>query len=338
MPGPYIDEFKAGVAPELQKKGYRIRYVEFSTGLEANNAVFKNEIDANVMQHTIFLNSYNERQQTDLVGIVHVPTPPMGLYSKKHPPGTAIKHGSTVAVPNDPVNLQRSLWILRDLGLIEIRDSKPIDVSELDVIKNPGNIKIVPLEAAQAPRALDDVDFAAIPGKFCDLQRVEAHQRLCAGEDDDALYQRGGRETRQRGSPVGAGYWRGLQVADFQDGDPVGPLLRRLCAAGLSQMTPVQSVSHGHSRYTSPAASLRVRSGEAVPLLLLAAAALMTAGTLVTTLLQEQHDPALVFAAFGAGGMPMISHWTPTRCHAATVNSSAMRLDHADLLALLERK
>lgn len=166
VPGPYIDEFKAGVAPELQKKGYRIRYVEFSTGLEANNAVFKGEIDANVMQHTIFLNSYNERQKTDLVGIVHVPTPPMGLYSKRHPLGTPIKPGSTVAVPNDPVNLQRALWVLRDLGLIEIRDSKPIDVTELDVIKNPGGIKIVPLEAAQAPRALDDVDFAAVQGNF----------------------------------------------------------------------------------------------------------------------------------------------------------------------------
>ncbi|MBX9649056.1 MAG: methionine-binding protein [Xanthobacteraceae bacterium] len=166
VPGPYIDGFKAGVAPELQKKGYRIRYVEFSTGLEANNAVFKNEIDANVMQHTTFLNSYNERQKTDLVGIVHVPTPPMGLYSKKHPLGTPIKPGSTVAVPNDPVNLQRALWVLRDLGLIEIRDSKPIDVTELDVIKNPGGIKIVPLEAAQAPRALDDVDFAAVQGNF----------------------------------------------------------------------------------------------------------------------------------------------------------------------------
>jgi len=166
VPGPYIDEFKIGVEPELKKKGYKIRYVEFSTGLEANNAVFKSEIDANVMQHTIFLDSYNERQKTDLVGIVHVPTPPMGLYSKKHPLGTPIKPGSSVAVPNDPVNLQRALWVLRDLGLIEIRDSKPVDVTELDVIKNPGGIKIVPLEAAQAPRALDDVDFAAVQGNF----------------------------------------------------------------------------------------------------------------------------------------------------------------------------
>jgi D-methionine transport system substrate-binding protein len=166
VPGPYIDEFKIGVEPELKKKGYKIRYVEFSTGLEANNAVFKSEIDANVMQHTIFLDSYNERQTTDLVGIVHVPTPPMGLYSKKHPLGTPIKPGSSVAVPNDPVNLQRALWVLRDLGLIEIRDSKSVDVTELDVIKNPGGIKIVPLEAAQAPRALDDVDFAAVQGNF----------------------------------------------------------------------------------------------------------------------------------------------------------------------------
>lgn len=166
VPGPYIDEFKIGVAPELAKKGYQIRYVEFSAGLEANNAVFKNEIDADVMQHTVFLNSYNERQKTDLVGIVHVPTPPMGIYSKKHALGEKIGPGAKVAVPNDPVNLQRALWILRDLGLVEIRDSKPVDVTELDVIKNPGGIKIVPLEAAQAPRALDDVDFAAIQGNF----------------------------------------------------------------------------------------------------------------------------------------------------------------------------
>ncbi len=39
-----------------------------------------------------------------------MPTPPMGLYSKKHALGTPIKPGSTVAVPNDPVNLQRALW------------------------------------------------------------------------------------------------------------------------------------------------------------------------------------------------------------------------------------
>lgn len=36
------------------------------------------------MQHEVYLKSYNERNGTDLVGVVQVPTPPMGLYSKKH--------------------------------------------------------------------------------------------------------------------------------------------------------------------------------------------------------------------------------------------------------------
>ncbi len=137
--------------------------------------MFKGEIDANVMQHTVFLNSYNERQKTDLVGIVHVPTPPMGLYSKKHTLGDADQaRVPTVAVPNDPVNLQRALWVLRDLGLVGDSRLKPVDVTELDVIKNPGGIKIVPLEAAQAPRALDDVDFAAIQGNFAIYSGLEA--------------------------------------------------------------------------------------------------------------------------------------------------------------------
>jgi D-methionine transport system substrate-binding protein len=137
-----------------------------STGLEANSAAFRDDIDANVMQHTVFLKSYNDRNKTDHAGIIDVPAPPMGLYSKKHPRNTPVKAGMTVAVPNDPVNLQRALWILRDLGWIEIKDNNPVDVTELDVIKNHSGIKLVPLENAQGPRALDDVDFVAIQGNF----------------------------------------------------------------------------------------------------------------------------------------------------------------------------
>jgi NlpA lipoprotein len=108
--GPISTSSRSAFPPSSRKKGYRLRYVEFSAGLEANNAVFKGE-----MQHTIFLDSYNERQKTDLVGIVHVPTPPMGLYSKKHLPGTQIKPGATVAVPNDPVDGEPALF--RSLSL-----------------------------------------------------------------------------------------------------------------------------------------------------------------------------------------------------------------------------
>lgn len=174
VPGPYIDEFKIGVQPVLEKKGYKIKYYEFSTGLEANTAVFKDDIDANVMQHAVFLKSYNDRNQTDLVGIVQVPTPPMGLYSKKHHRLEGLKKGFTVAVPNDPVNLQRALRILQRLGWINIRENaNPVDVSELDVVENKVGLKLVPLENAQGPRALDDADFAAIQGNFAIFAKLK---------------------------------------------------------------------------------------------------------------------------------------------------------------------
>ncbi|GHE56235.1 methionine-binding protein [Camelimonas fluminis] len=167
VPGPYEDTFRKGVAPILERQGYRVKYVSFSSGLEANNAVFTGDIDANIMQHSVFLEAYNQRQKTDLAGIVHVPTPPMGLYSRTYKAAADVKSGARVAVPNDPVNLERALKILRDLGWIELKPAaNPIDVTELDVTSNSKRVKITPLESAQAPRALEDVELAAVQGNF----------------------------------------------------------------------------------------------------------------------------------------------------------------------------
>ena len=80
MPGPYRDAFAKGIAPQLETKGYRIQYVEFSQGVQPNDAVERGQIDANIFQHTIYLEANNKSQKFDLIPIVHVPTPPMGLY------------------------------------------------------------------------------------------------------------------------------------------------------------------------------------------------------------------------------------------------------------------
>jgi D-methionine transport system substrate-binding protein len=117
VPGPYADEFREGVEPQLKRKGYTVQYVNFSTGLEANQAVWHNEIAADVMQHSVYLKAYNDRNGTDLVGVVQVPTPPMGLYSTRHHSLSEVKAGATVAVPNDPVNLDaRSRFFSRLAG------------------------------------------------------------------------------------------------------------------------------------------------------------------------------------------------------------------------------
>ncbi len=65
MPGPYRDAFTHGI-------------------VQPNDAVERGQIDANIFQHSLYLNATNKQQGFDLVPVVHVPTPPMGLYSRRH--------------------------------------------------------------------------------------------------------------------------------------------------------------------------------------------------------------------------------------------------------------
>ncbi len=64
-------------------KGYKIEYKDFSDGIQVNDAVARGDIEANIMQHPVYLKAINERLGIDNVGIVQVPTPPMGLYGGK---------------------------------------------------------------------------------------------------------------------------------------------------------------------------------------------------------------------------------------------------------------
>ncbi|MGL5762346.1 MAG: MetQ/NlpA family lipoprotein, partial [Plesiomonas shigelloides] len=70
--------------------------------------------------------------------------------------------GASVALPNDPTNLGRSLLLLQAQGLIKLKDGSGLNATLLDVVDNPKKLKLVELEAPQLPRSLDDVDLAII--------------------------------------------------------------------------------------------------------------------------------------------------------------------------------
>lgn len=102
-----------------------------------------------------------------LTDLVTIPTAPIAIYSKKHRALTEVTPGATVALPNDPTNQARALVLLDQLGWIKLRAKfDPVRASEKDIAANPGQIKLVPLEAAQLPRSLADVDFSFVNGNY----------------------------------------------------------------------------------------------------------------------------------------------------------------------------
>lgn len=165
--GPYADQIKLGIKPLLEKKGYRVKVVEFNDYIQPNFALAQGALDANAFQHEVYLKKFATENKLALSEVLKVPTAPIAVYSKKHKSLAAVKEGATVALPNDPTNAARALVVLEQVGWIKLREGiDPIRASEKDVAENLKKIKLIPLEAAQLPRSLDDTDFSFVNGNF----------------------------------------------------------------------------------------------------------------------------------------------------------------------------
>lgn len=165
--GPYEQMFKEGVEPILEKKGYTVNTKDFTDGIQVNVAVSKGQIDANVMQHPVYMEFVNKQENIHNVGIVQIPGPPMGLFAGKSKSLKSVKDGDIIALPNEASNLYRGLVILDDLGWIKLSPkSNPANASLKDVISNPHHLVLKDMNNAQEVRALPDVNYGVIQGNF----------------------------------------------------------------------------------------------------------------------------------------------------------------------------
>lgn len=166
-PGPYLEMFQDGILPVLEEEGYTVETVDFTDGTVVNVAVDSGEIDANIMQHPVFMEFINAQEGLDNAALVQIPTPRMGLFGGKKSTLDDVADGSTVSVPNQPANMYRGLLILRDIGWIDFEDAEDPNQVDLSIITdNPHNLDITAIENAQQVPALQDVDYATIQGNF----------------------------------------------------------------------------------------------------------------------------------------------------------------------------
>ncbi|MDY0964549.1 MetQ/NlpA family ABC transporter substrate-binding protein [Massilia sp. CFBP9026] len=177
--GPYADQVRLGIKPILEKQGYKVRIVEFNDYIQPNFALAEGSLDANVFQHVTYLDRFAAQHKLALSELVKVPTAPIAIYSRRHKSLDAAKSGTTVALPNDPTNQARALVMLDQLGWIKLRPGiDPIRASERDIAANPKGIKLLPLEAAQLPRSLQDADYAFVNGNYALASGLKLREAL----------------------------------------------------------------------------------------------------------------------------------------------------------------
>ncbi|TXD96391.1 hypothetical protein ES754_09575 [Psychrobacter frigidicola] len=166
--GDFADMVRNQVKGSLEAQGYEVELVTFTDYVRPNIALADGDLDINIFQHKPYLDTFKKENNLDLVEIFQVPTAPLGVYSGKKTKIEEVYKGMSVSAPNDPSNFARALVMMNELGWITLKDNiDPLTASKSDIADNSKyDIKIVELEAAQLPRARDEVDFAIINGNY----------------------------------------------------------------------------------------------------------------------------------------------------------------------------
>lgn len=186
-PGPYGSMIEVAIAPYLEKQGYTVEVVQFSDWVQPDQSLNNGEIDANLMQHTIYLDAFSKANKLDLTSLIAVPTAGAGVFSNTYTSLDQLKDKDQVALASDATNLARSLGILARYNIITLKDDiDPTKVSLLDIKTNPKNLVFKTLDGAQIVRSLDSVSVGIVPGNYAiaaklDYTKALAIEKLAEG-------------------------------------------------------------------------------------------------------------------------------------------------------------
>ena len=151
------------VKPVLAEQGIELDIVIYDDYVLPNTALQDGELDANYFQHTPYLNSFNEKNGTDLVsaGLIHYE--PFGIYSKTVAALADLADGAAILVPDDESNQTRALLLLAQEDLIVLPEGASVEngVSVLDIVDAKG----YDIQAAQAdaiPSLLANADEGTV--------------------------------------------------------------------------------------------------------------------------------------------------------------------------------
>jgi D-methionine transport system substrate-binding protein len=93
-----------------------------------------------------------------------------------------------VAIPNDPTNGGRALLLLQDKGLIKLKPDVGFKPTVADITENPKKLRFTEIDAAQAPRVLDDVDAAVINTNYASQAGLNPVKDAILREDPKGPY------------------------------------------------------------------------------------------------------------------------------------------------------
>jgi D-methionine transport system substrate-binding protein len=146
----------------LAEQGIRLENVVVSDNIQPNTALAEKEVDANFFQHALWMQTFNENNNSNLVVVEPVYHAALGLYSKEYKSMEELPEGATITVPNDPTNLGRTLAFLDAKGFIQLKEGTGIYGTLQDIEENPKKYQFKEVDLLMLARMYDDADASVM--------------------------------------------------------------------------------------------------------------------------------------------------------------------------------
>ncbi|MGZ7441373.1 MetQ/NlpA family ABC transporter substrate-binding protein [Paenibacillus sp. TH7-28] len=151
------------VAKKLKPEGYDIETRVFNDNIALNNATEDGSIDANYFQNEKYMNSFNESNDSHLVGYgPNIYTTPVLFVSKKYKTADDLPEGAKIGIANDSANRARELELLADNGLIKLRQGVDLPTL-LDIEENKKKLNFIEIDPRSRVGAFADLDAMTAP-------------------------------------------------------------------------------------------------------------------------------------------------------------------------------
>ncbi len=153
-------------APLLRQRGYELEAISCEDYDSPNALLLEGRAEANFFQHSAYLQRYNQNKNKNLISLGAVHYEPMAIY-----PGTCktledLGKGAAIGVPEGPTGYAQALLLLQQEGLLKLMEDTDLTAVWEDVVENPLELKLVPMEEEELVSSLDRLDLAVFHGGY----------------------------------------------------------------------------------------------------------------------------------------------------------------------------
>lgn len=143
----------------LEARGYKLKIMVFDGNHLPAVALKERNIDSLILNHLPWIQTFNKENKTELTMVEpYTYYSFFAIYSAKYSRVDQLPNQAQIAIGGDPSNMDRSLRVLRDAGLITLSDKTGNFYTLLDVKDNPKRLKLIETEVTATVRSIKDVD------------------------------------------------------------------------------------------------------------------------------------------------------------------------------------